>query len=79
MSNPKLRRVFALVALLAALSMLPAQAAGFAPREPRRASFAERFESWGMSAWSFLTGLWEKRSVALDPNGQAISSDGGGQ
>lgn len=77
MSNPKLRRVFALTALIAALSMLPAQAVGFGPREPRRASFAERFESWGMSAWSLLTGLFEKRSSLMDPNGQLASSEGG--
>ncbi|HEY7215823.1 MAG TPA: hypothetical protein VIC28_14430 [Thermoanaerobaculia bacterium] len=77
MSNPKLRRVFALTALIAALSMLPAQAAGFSPREPRRASLVERFESWGASAWSFLSGLLEKRSSVWDPNGVSASAEGG--
>jgi len=79
MSNPKLRRVFALTALVAALSMLPAQAAAFAPREPRHASFAEKFESWRVSAWSFLSGLWEKRSSVWDPNGVVNANTDGGR
>lgn len=77
MSNPKLRRVFALTALIFALSLLPAQAAGFASRQPRGVSFAQRFEHWGTSAWSFLAGLFEKGRSHSNPDGAPLSSDGG--
>jgi hypothetical protein len=78
MLNPKLRRVCAMTTLLAALSLMPAQAAGFAGREPRRASLAASFERWGISAWSFLTGLFEKAGARMDPNGLVASSSDGG-
>jgi hypothetical protein len=68
MSSPKLRRVFALTVLVAALSMAPAQAASFA-QQPHHASFAQRLEHWGAKAWSLLAGLWEKRSGAINPDG----------
>jgi hypothetical protein len=68
MSSPKLRRVFALTALIAALSMVPAQAAGFA-QQPHHASFSQRLEHWGAMAWSLLAGLWDKRSTAQNPDG----------
>lgn len=82
MMSPKLRRVFALAALISALSLLPAKAAGIASREPKRVSFSERIESWGISAWSFLAGFIAKSGSRWDPSGarggiSASSEDGG--
>jgi hypothetical protein len=78
MLNPKLRRVYAMIALLAALSLVPAQAAGFAVRGPRQVSVAERFERLGTLAWSFLTGLFEKGRQSMNPDGAAVASSDGG-
>jgi hypothetical protein len=72
MMSPKLRRVFALTALMTALSLLPAEAASLV-RHPRQASFSARIEHWGALAWGFLTGLWEKRGTAIQPDGQVVS------
>jgi hypothetical protein len=74
MMSPKLRRVFASAALISALSLLPAEAAGFGSRQPRQVSFSARVEHWGALAWGFLTGLWEKRTVAIDPFGNRSPS-----
>ena len=71
MLSPKLRRVFALTALLSALSLLPAQAAGLASREPQRVSFSERLERWETSAWSLLAGFLQKAGASLNPDGQS--------
>jgi hypothetical protein len=80
MLNPKLRRVCAMTTLLAALSLVPAQAAGFAARGPRQASVAERFERLGVWAWSFLTGFFDKQRSEMNPDGLRVtsSSDGDG-
>lgn len=69
MSNPKLRRVFALTALLSALSLVPAQAAGLASRQPRGVSLTQRIEHWGVSAWSLLTGFFGKSGILINPDG----------
>lgn len=78
MLNPKLRRVYAMTFLLAALSLVPAQAAGFAARGPQQVSVAERFERLGAMAWSFLTGFFDKDRHHGNPDGlQQTSLDGG--
>ncbi len=78
MLNPKLRRVCAMTTLLAALSLVPAQAAGFAARGPRQVGIAERFERLGAAAWSFLTGFFDKSRSHINPDGfQETSSDDG--
>jgi hypothetical protein len=74
MVDPKLRRVLAFIALISALSLVPAQAAGLASREPRGISLSERIERWELRTWNFLLGLFEKRGVEMDPNGARVTS-----
>jgi hypothetical protein len=78
MLNPKLRRVCAMTTLLAALSLVPAQAAGFAARGSRQVSIAERFERLGTLAWSFLTGMFDKSRQSMNPDGLAAASSDDG-
>ena len=72
MFHPKLRRVFALTALISALSLLPAQAAGLSPRvhgQRAASGLSARIERLGSLALSFLTGLLEKSGVMISPDG----------
>jgi hypothetical protein len=78
MVHPKLRRVLTMAALLSALSLLPAQAAGSGSWAPRGISLAERIESWELRAWNFLAGLLAKRNGELNPDGvRTTTSDSG--
>jgi hypothetical protein len=71
MFHSKLRRPLAALALVFAVSLLPAQAAA-APRaggerEGRRV--LHWIERWEHLAWDFLTGLMEKRGSDMNPDG----------
>lgn len=80
MFRPKLRRVLAFTVIISALSLLPAQAAGAAPRVRGQVGLAEVIGHRGLAAWDFLAGLLrmagiqissggEKGTTRMDPNG----------
>ncbi len=79
MFHPKLRRVLASAALISSLSLLTVQSVDAAPRVRRaqeRTAFSERIERWGLRAWDFLTGLLEKRTQAINPDGMQVIPGG---
>jgi hypothetical protein len=78
MPQPKLRRILAFTALLAALSMLPAQAAGGPAQVRERLGFSARVERIERAAWNFLAGLFEKKTSSLGPDGLLSSTTGDG-
>jgi hypothetical protein len=79
MTQPKLRRVLALTALLSALSMLPAQAMGSPAQVHERFGLSARLERLEQLAWNFMLGLFEKKGSNINPDGLAVqtSVDGG--
>lgn len=77
MFQPKLRSILASAALVSTLSLLSVQTVDAAPRAWRTqregGAFSERIERWGILAWDFLTGLLEKRSSNINPDGLLVN------
>jgi hypothetical protein len=78
--QPNLRRTLASIVLVFAVSLLLAQPAVAAPRSGREgaARSSRVVERWGSLAWSVFAGVWEKISVAINPDGQRerVNTDG---